>query len=291
MTDQRELDRLLGAYFVDGTDELADRVIDAALDQIDHTQQRRPLRVLRRFQTMPMSARLAAAAVIGVLAVAGAAYLVRPNQPSVGPPGLTPSSSPAGWTMTGSMAEARTDFAATLLPDGRVLVVGGRSPGRTLASAELYDPATGEWSSAGNMSQGRSFPTATLLGNGKVLVVGGNAAIADLYDPVCGTWSDAGTTTDARNQHVAVLLSDGKVLVAGGNQDNGTGIGTAEIYDPDGGTWNRDQQHDDVASVPLDHTTGRRQGSRHRWLQRFRAVGGALRPGQRELVVHGADGQ
>ena len=44
MTDQRELDRLLGAYFVEGTNELADRVIDAALDQIDHTQQRRPLR-------------------------------------------------------------------------------------------------------------------------------------------------------------------------------------------------------------------------------------------------------
>ena len=37
MTDQRELDRLLDAFFVDGTDELADRVIDAALDQIDQT--------------------------------------------------------------------------------------------------------------------------------------------------------------------------------------------------------------------------------------------------------------
>ena len=44
MTDQRELDRLLDAFFVEGTDELADRVIDAALDQIDHTQQRRALR-------------------------------------------------------------------------------------------------------------------------------------------------------------------------------------------------------------------------------------------------------
>ena len=72
MTDQRELDRLLGAYFVEGTNELADRVIDAALDQIDHTPQRRPLRLPRRFQTMTMPVRLAAAAVIGVLAVGGA---------------------------------------------------------------------------------------------------------------------------------------------------------------------------------------------------------------------------
>ena len=40
MTDQRELDRLMTAFFVEGSNELADRVIDAALDEIDHTQQR-----------------------------------------------------------------------------------------------------------------------------------------------------------------------------------------------------------------------------------------------------------
>ena len=50
MTDQRELDRLLVAFFVEGTNELADRVIDAALDQIDHTRQRRPLRAPWRFR-------------------------------------------------------------------------------------------------------------------------------------------------------------------------------------------------------------------------------------------------
>ena len=83
MTDQRELDRLLGAFFVEGTDELADRVIDAALDQIDHTRQRRALRMPRRFQTMPMLTRLAAAAVIGVLAVGGTLFLLQPGQPAV----------------------------------------------------------------------------------------------------------------------------------------------------------------------------------------------------------------
>jgi hypothetical protein len=62
MTDQRELDRLLDAYFVDGADELADRVIDAALDQVDHTDQRRAVRMPRRFQTMNMPTRVAAAA-------------------------------------------------------------------------------------------------------------------------------------------------------------------------------------------------------------------------------------
>jgi len=91
MTDQRELDRLLGSYFVEGANKLADRVIDAALDQIDHTDQRRALRVPRRFSTMNMSTRIAAAAIIGVLAVGGAFYFTRPDRPAVGVPSAIPS--------------------------------------------------------------------------------------------------------------------------------------------------------------------------------------------------------
>ena len=89
MTDQRELDRLLGAFFVEGTNEVADRVIDAALIEIDQTQQRRVGRMPRRLLTMKTPTRLAAAAVIGVLAVGGTLYAVNPWQSAV-----TPSSTP-----------------------------------------------------------------------------------------------------------------------------------------------------------------------------------------------------
>ena len=41
------------------------------------------------------------------------------------------------------MTAARYDHTATLLPNGRVLVVGGDHFGAAVASAELYDPGSG----------------------------------------------------------------------------------------------------------------------------------------------------
>src|SRR5262245_50795836 len=59
------------------------------------------------------------------------------------------------WIATGSLATARQQHTATLLPDGRVLVAGGTdSNGVVLSSAELYDPATHRWTSTGSMTVG-----------------------------------------------------------------------------------------------------------------------------------------
>jgi N-acetylneuraminic acid mutarotase len=271
MTDQRELDRLLGAYFEKGTNELSDRVIDAALDQIDHTRQRSALRLPRRFPTMTMPIRIATAAVIGVLAVGGAFYLTRPDRPAVGGPSPEPSASeiasaPANpsaspslaviqarepsWTPTGGMTVARTQQTATLLPDGKVLVAGGgefRDLGIfAVASAELYDPGSGSWTATGNMAEGRESHTATLLPDGKVLVAGGNdrndlerLSSAELYDPSSGSWTATGNMATARVYHTATLLRNGKVLVAGGSVTNDQQLeaASAELYDPTTRSW------------------------------------------------------
>src|SRR6188768_3475956 len=78
------------------------------------------------------------------------------------------------WSNTGSLNTARAGHAATLLPNGKVLVFGGYSAAAgVLASAELYDPATGNWSFTGSLNVARLGCTAVLLGNGKVLVAGG----------------------------------------------------------------------------------------------------------------------
>jgi hypothetical protein len=170
----------------------------------------------------------------------------------------------------GSLAEARTASSATLLPDGRVLVVGGRalpgsgegggtgedgrwqvvadrgSPSR-LASAELWDPTTGQFTATGSMTRGRIGHTATLLPDGGVLILGGEGVVdvvgnrgyrdfpgAELWDPDTGQFSAAPMLAQPRANHSALLLADGRVLVIGGQGPDVADmfLRSVEIYDP-----------------------------------------------------------
>src|SRR4030095_5088080 len=79
----------------------------------------------------------------------------------------------ASWAATGSLNAARDSHTATLLPNGIILAAGGFGVSAVLASAELYDPASGTWMSTGSLNTARSQHTATLLPDGVVLVVGG----------------------------------------------------------------------------------------------------------------------
>ncbi|WNG47399.1 kelch-like protein [Archangium minus] len=143
---------------------------------------------------------------------------------------------PASWNPTSSMATVRGSPQATLLLNGKVLVTGGYTNNGAVATAEVYDPATGSWSPTGSMSQVRGKHTATRLLNGKVLVTGGGLSSADemkteLYDPATGRWSPTGSLSVLHSNYRATLLSNGKVLISGGSYE------TAEVYDPATGSW------------------------------------------------------
>jgi hypothetical protein len=125
-----------------------------------------------------------------------------------------------GFQPTGDMGTERASQTATLLPNGKVLIAGGFNSTEVLATAELFDPVAGTLTPTGTMTSARFAHTATLLANGKVLITGGSDSLVALSDHVSQT---------------AALLANGKVLA--GASDGSFDLATAELFDPDTGTF------------------------------------------------------
>ena len=268
MTSQPELDRLLRGFFVEGTDEVADRVIEAALAQIDRTHRQPAFGLPRSFHAVTAFGRVAAVALVGAIAIGGA--LVFGSGGATGPgasaspgplastagssPTVTPGTTAAGPSgPVGPMGTGRQIHTATTLQDGRVLVVGGYDLGDgALASAVLYDPRSDTFSSTGSLAEARGYQTATMLANGRVLITGGGPASwpgsitgitgpilasAELYDAGTGTFGPTGAMATPREGHTATRLRDGRVLIAGGADYQAHALASAELYDPTAGTF------------------------------------------------------
>ena len=156
----------------------------------------------------------------------------------------------------GSMLHSRVNHSATLLPDGRVLVVGGMDEGfNPLRTSEIFDPVTNRWNAAEDMSVARTEHSATLLKDGRVIVTGGmneNLKIigtTEIFNPKTGKWSEYEGMKTVRRGHFTLSLPDGKVAVVGGVGQTLGGLGilanisavgallSTEIYDPKTNRW------------------------------------------------------
>ena len=155
------------------------------------------------------------------------------------------------FTATGAMKVTRAMHTATLLASGplagNVLIAGGisdESDGNA-ASAELYDPTTGQFTSTGTMSVPREGHTATWLDpsvvtgalGGKVLIAGGGdmhapSNTAEVYNPQTGSFTPAGSMSTPRMLQAAVLLPNGQVLIAGGQSSETDFLNSAELFNP-----------------------------------------------------------
>src|SRR6266571_2298560 len=146
---------------------------------------------------------------------------------------------PGTWARIVDLNKARAEHTATLLPNGTVLIAGGKDvAGQPLTSAEIYNPVTGVYTV---LSSPLPTPvwghTATRLNDGTVLLAGGtgdgglpvNAAV--LYDPATDTFAALDPLSTPRARHTATLLRDGKVLIAGGT-DGANALASLEVYDP-----------------------------------------------------------
>ena len=133
------------------------------------------------------------------------------------------------WTPTAAHVTPRWLHTATLLPNGRVVILGGRqiaTPTVSVATAEVYDPATNAWTPTGAMGTSRIYHTATLLPTGQVVVAGGNQyngssyssalSTSESYDTSAGSFSPLPALGQARYGHREALLPGGKPMVVGG---------------------------------------------------------------------------
>jgi hypothetical protein len=133
----------------------------------------------------------------------------------------------AAFPTTGTaMNEGRSQHAAVLLTDGRVLIAGGSGSKSTSRSAELYDPSRGSFTCiggsggatgmpcAGSMIEYRSSPIDAILPNGEVLIAGGyNFHMAAAHNVLAAQGTIGGTSVP-----FSVLWS-------------------AEVYNPASGTF------------------------------------------------------
>ncbi|MBI2996665.1 MAG: hypothetical protein HYY52_08200 [Candidatus Melainabacteria bacterium] len=134
------------------------------------------------------------------------------------------------------LKKARVFHTASLLPDGRILIVGGQ--GRismanlgAISSIEIFDPVSRTIQTAGiSLKTPRLLHTATTLQNGDILITGGftnekqgnfgfgpATDLAELINTKNLTIKNVGLLKEAVGGHDATLLTNGLVLITGGN--------------------------------------------------------------------------
>ncbi len=146
------------------------------------------------------------------------------------------------------MNTGRAQFSATRLGgSGQILIVGGLDQnGNPLASAELYDPATGVFTTiAGALNTARYGHVGVAMVGGTIFIIGGQGAgggylaSVEIFKSGSGRPEVTGTFTTASNglssprgNIAGELQADGRILITGGADGGDAALALAEVYSP-----------------------------------------------------------
>ena len=141
-----------------------------------------------------------------------------------------------GWSAPQAIAIPHTWPALAPLPDGRVVVVGGRHDAQDLLGCThtwLVDPAAGSWTPMPELPESRSNGAAIALASGRIVAIGGDRARVYWLEPGAEAWISAPPTRTHRGRTTLALLADGRIAIAGAVGD---GLHSAQIerYEPAG---------------------------------------------------------
>jgi hypothetical protein len=142
------------------------------------------------------------------------------------------------------MNEARSEHDAITLPDGRILLLGGHSPGRSASYQEIetYDFYEGTFSAPGASTDvGIANTQWAWTSEAKLLFFGGEHAASGaqdgiwIFDPIQDTITRLNDLIQARSGHCGAQYIDNSIVVVGGQ---GTG-GQADLlrFYTDEDTW------------------------------------------------------
>ena len=139
------------------------------------------------------------------------------------------------WTTGPALTSKRSHSACALLPDGKVIAMGGEE---AESSTEVLDPTTLLSTVGPGMPSGRHSHSSVALSDSKIILIGGASgaypdwvclSTTSILDLTTMQWAPGPAMATPRQYAAAVALADGRIMVIGGCSPTVSGKGLVRL--------------------------------------------------------------